>query len=156
MLKSKAVPVLISSCFVLLAGCGPNGAPEQPAAGPDAPAVPSDGYDIDQLVAAAAPGQGRMQFILCQSCHSVEEGGVNKVGPNLWGVFGREAAQVPGFNYSPALQASAVVWDNETMDAFLRRPNDLVPGTTMVFQGMNRVEDRARLIAWLRAETGAD
>lgn len=139
------------ACVALLA-CSPGEAPQDSGAGAPAPAA-DDSYDIDALVAAADLNRGRTQFILCQSCHSLNEGGPNKVGPNLWGVMDREAAQAPGFNYSDALKNAGVVWTNEALDQFLKRPSEFVPGNSMVFVGVERPSDRAALIAWVRQQT---
>ena len=141
------------ACFALVA-CSPGEAPQGSGAGaPPAPAV-DDSYDIDALVAAADINRGRTQFILCQSCHSLNEGGPNKVGPNLWGVMDRAAAQAPGFNYSEALKNADIVWTNEALDQFLKRPSEYVPGNSMVFVGVARPTDRAALIAYVRQQTG--
>jgi cytochrome c len=74
------------------------------------------------------------------------------MGPNLHGLFGRRAGAVAGFNYSPAVKESNIVWNAETLDQFLAAPTRMVPGTRMV----TRVADparRAALIAYLNAET---
>lgn len=74
------------------------------------------------------------------------------MGPNLHGLFGRKAGAVAGFNYSPALKASGIVWDATALDRYLAAPTEAVPGTRMVV----RVTDparRAALIAYLETET---
>lgn len=151
MLKSRSF--LAPFAFLALAACSPGEAPQGSGAGAPAPAV-GDSYDIDALVAEADINRGRTQFILCQSCHSLNEGGPNKVGPNLWGVMDREAAQAPGFNYSDALKNAGITWNNESLDLFLKRPSEYVPGNSMVFVGVERPTDRAALIAWIRQQTG--
>ena len=105
--------------------------------------------DIDALVAAADPEEGKRFYIFCQACHSLNEGGMNKVGPNLYGVAGSPAAQVEGFVYSDALTNAGLTWDAATLDAWIERPAELVPGTTMVFAGIPDQEQRAALIAFL-------
>lgn len=151
MLQSRFL--LVPFACLALAACSPGEPPQGSGAGTPPPAA-EDSYDIDALVAAADTNRGRTQFILCQSCHSLNEGGPNKVGPNLWGVIGREAAQAPGFNYSDALKNAGIVWTNEALDQFLKRPSDFVPGNSMVFVGVERPTDRAALIAWMRQQTG--
>ena len=106
--------------------------------------------DVAALVAAADPEEGKRFYIFCQACHTLNAGGMNKVGPNLNGIVGAQAAQVEGFVYSDALTGSGLVWDAETLDAWIRRPAELVPGTTMVFAGINDPEQRAALIAFLQ------
>ena len=104
------------------------------------------------FVGDAAAGQ--RIYIFCQSCHSINEGGLNKVGPNLYGVFGQQAAQVEGYTYSDALSSSEVVWTADMLDQWITRPAALVPGTTMVFAGVNNPQQRADLIAYLQTAGG--
>ncbi|MCC5794505.1 MAG: cytochrome c family protein [Chromatiales bacterium] len=150
MLKGKRSIFSVPALALLVSACSPGEPPQMPAG------MDVDDYDIDALVAAADPNRGRTQFILCQSCHSLSEGGPHKVGPNLWGFFGNQAAQAPGFNFSNALRESGIVWTNETLDAFIERPSDLVPGNSMVFVGIRNPLDRAAIIAYLKQETGAE
>ena len=83
---------------------------------------------------------GRMAFEVCSYCHTITPDGIHKVGPNLYGVYGRAAAQSPGYDYSTALRESDLVWDEATLDAFLRSPPTVVPGAKMV----NATVDPAR------------
>ncbi len=103
----------------------------------------------------AAPdlARGKRLFLQCRACHELKAGEPHKVGPNLHGVFGTRAASAPDFQFSAALQKSAITWSEQTMDAWLARPTDLVPGTIMAYAGMSNAADRRALIAWLAAET---
>lgn len=104
---------------------------------------------------AAAEGDadaGAKVFRKCQGCHSVESG-QNRVGPSLFGVVGREAGAVEGFNYSPAMQGSDVVWTPENLDAFLTNPREFLPGTKMIFPGLRAPEDRRDVISYLMAQS---
>src|SRR5690554_1017414 len=103
------------------------------------------------LLADADLAAGEAAFRACASCHTYEEGGPNRVGPNLWGVVGAPHAHAEGFNYSDAMmERSDEPWTYEALNAFLASPREAVPGTRMAFGGIRNVQDRANLIAWLR------
>ena len=104
------------------------------------------------FAAAAMPGHaesGQAEFRrYCAICHS-SEAGHNKVGPSLAGVVGRRAGSVPDFSYSSANKNSGIVWTKEKLDAYLANPQAVVPGTAMMFPGINNSEDRHALIDYL-------
>jgi cytochrome c len=102
------------------------------------------------LTTAAAAEDGERVFQKCFACHSVVEGENNLPGPNLRGVVGRKAATLAGFDFSPALAGSGLVWDDTTLDRFLADPLAAVPGTSMSFPGLRRPEERRAVIAYLR------
>jgi cytochrome c len=151
MLNRVRVPLAVLSLGVLLAACAEGG--DGTATTESAPAAAP--ADVKALLAVADPDKGKVLFLQCRACHSLEAGGANKVGPNLHGVFGRKAGLAPGFAYSDALTQASVVWSVETLDGFITRPSDFLPGNRMVFVGMRKPEDRANLIAFLKRETGA-
>lgn len=95
------------------------------------------------------PGQGERVFTRCVACHSLEPG-QNRVGPSLHAIMDNPSASVEGFNYSAAMQAADLVWDDETMHEYLRNPRATVPGTTMAFAGLRDEQQVADLIAFLR------
>ena len=103
---------------------------------------------------AANPMRGKLLFLRCASCHAIAESASIKVGPNLHGVIGRKAGSLPGYAYSPAMKATAFSWTPVMLDKWLTRPNALVPGTSMAFEGMASEADRQALIAYL-AKPGA-
>lgn len=119
-----------------------------------APAAPTLTLENIQLTAAHAEGdakKGKRVFRKCKACHAVKEG-KNGVGPSLYNIVGAEAGKVDGFgSYSSELQASGLVWDEETLTAFLTKPKDVVPGTNMSFSGLKKENEIADLIAYLKA-----
>lgn len=102
--------------------------------------------------ALAAPAgdaaRGEALYARCFACHSLE---ADRTGPRHCGLFGRRAGSVPGFDYSPAMRASGIVWDARTLDRFLAAPLAAVPGTSMGYAGIASAQERADLIAFLRA-----
>jgi cytochrome c len=90
-------------------------------------------------------------FAQCAACHVVRKGAPNGLGPNLWGVYGTKAGTVAGYNYSPAMKASGLVWDDAGLNAYLENPRKTVPGTKMAYAGMADPAKRAEVIAYLKA-----
>lgn len=88
----------------------------------------------------------RLYEARCSGCHSVD---AHRVGPAHRGVFGRRAGTASGFDYSPALRASALVWNERTLDAWLADPERTIPGQAMGYR-VEAARDRADLIAYLR------
>ena len=106
-------------------------------------------------MASLTPQQklGKRLFIMCEACHNVNEGDPHKVGPNLYGVFGRKAGTEPGFVYSEAILGTEIVWSDETIREWLKNPNDYIPGTNMVFVGLNKEHQQDALLAYLHHVT---
>jgi len=96
--------------------------------------------------AAGDAVRGATLYRDCGVCHSIEENGV---GPAHRGVFGRVAGKAPGYDYSPELKNSNIVWTEENLDKWLSGPEKLVPGTKM-FYDVENPKDRADIIAFLK------
>jgi cytochrome c len=118
---------------------------ETPKGGPPPAAVP-----IGVLLAKADPAAGQKSSSKCTSCHDFSEGGPNKIGPNLYGVLGREKGKHQGFTYSSAFGKLSGAWTYEDLDAYLKKPAAYAPGTKMSFAGLSKDEERANVIAYLR------
>ncbi|OUR77912.1 hypothetical protein A9Q83_10205 [Alphaproteobacteria bacterium 46_93_T64] len=101
------------------------------------------------IAAAGDAAKGAKIFKKCKSCHTADEGGKNKSGPNLFGVVGRAAASVEGYKYSKAMKASGLTWDAATLNSFLKKPRKFVKKTKMSFAGIKKEKQRADLIAYL-------
>lgn len=100
-------------------------------------------------MAAGDVKKGTKVFKKCKACHTVEQGGKNKVGPNLFAIVGKEAGKVEGFKYSKAMKGSGLTWDEATLDGFLKKPKKYLKGTKMSFAGLKKEKDRKNVIAYL-------
>lgn len=110
------------------------------------------GPSIEQLLQTADIAAGEKIFAKCAGCHTINQGGANGVGPNLWGTMGKPHGHVAGFEYSSALKAVAGNWDWKGMDAWLTSPKKYADGTKMAFPGLGKAEDRANIIAYINAQ----
>jgi cytochrome c len=105
------------------------------------------------LLGAADPAlqkRGALIFIQCRACHAIDGDSGAKVGPSLLGVIGAKAASRTDFGYSSALKNASIVWTEPELDRWLKNPAERVPGTSMIYPGLNAAADRAAVIAYLR------
>jgi cytochrome c len=119
-----------------------------PAAAPVAEALP----DWATAIPAADVMAGEMIAERCGACHDWTKGGPNKIGPNLYGIVGRQRASQPGFEYSPAMKMKGGNWTYDELFQFLRQPAAFVPGTKMTFSGLPKPQDRTDVVAFLRMQ----
>jgi len=105
--------------------------------------------ELEDAVAAADADAGGALFRRCLACHTDTEDGANRVGPNLWGVLGRQFGLVQGFRYSRALAGSEEFWTLENLDAFIENPRSARPGTSMSYPGVRNEQDRLSVLAYL-------
>ena len=115
----------------------------------------SESGNIMALFASTSAAEGAKVFKKCAACHSIAEGGANKIGPALWGVLGRPAGSVPGYKYSKAMAAHGKNWSFEEMNGFLIKPKDWIKGTKMSFAGLKKAEDRAAVILYMNENTNS-
>jgi cytochrome c len=120
------------------------------AGGGEAGAAAAEEKPLPVLLAAADPAAGANVAKKCAACHSFEKGGPNKVGPDLWGIVGRDVGKHEGFSYSPAMAEHGGQWTFEDLNAFLKAPKTAVPGTKMAFAGLPKETERADVLAYLR------
>ena len=149
---------IIPSLCAALAACQSAQAPAEPQAeqrqaSPPPPLrlipVPPRGLAPSEAAVLRAaevlpPDAGH--FAKCAACHALTTD-TNGIGPSLKGVYGRPAARAPGYRYSTALAQAGLVWDAATLDRFLTRPSDHVPGNKMTFAGLKDPAQRAQIIA---------
>ncbi len=94
--------------------------------------------------------KGKKVYKKCKVCHTVDDGGRNLLGPNLFGIVGQKSGQKEGYKYSKAMKESGLTWDEATLDLYLKKPKALVKRTKMTFIGLKKDKDRADIIAYLK------
>lgn len=97
--------------------------------------------------------KGEKVFRKCKACHMIGENAKNRVGPPLNNIIGAKAGSQEGFKYSKAMTEKGeggLTWTEETIDSYLEKPKDVVPGTKMAFPGLKKEDDREDVIAYLK------
>ncbi|GAB5486939.1 MAG: cytochrome c family protein [Parasphingorhabdus sp.] len=146
--------VALTSAIILLAGC--SGGDSQPADPPE-----TTGTETQTEAAPEAPEielsdlakKGKIAFLKCRSCHTVNQGEPHLTGPNLHGFYDVKAGTREGYVYSEALLASGTTWNDAALDAWIESPTAAIPGTKMVFAGITKPEEREALIAYMKEVT---
>jgi cytochrome c len=113
----------------------------------------ASGPGLNTLLASADVAAGEKVFAKCAACHTVNSGGANGIGPNLFATVGEEIGHgKAGFAFSDALAKKGGTWTFEALDHWLTSPREFAPGTKMTFAGLGNPADRANLIAWLNTQ----
>lgn len=154
-----AVTLVIASWFA--AGCSGDPAPADDGAAEALTAASLGKQSVlttaeylgQPPYAAADRDSGQRLAQMCKACHTLGEGGVHMIGPNLFGFFGKPAGSAERYAYSAALQEADFVWTPRALDAWLARPARFLPGNRMSFPGVSSSSDRADVIAYLLEAT---
>ena len=105
--------------------------------------------DIATLMAMGDVISGKKIFKKCASCHSINKGGKNNIGPALYNVVGRKVGAISDYKYSKALTAYDKEWTLEELNGFLIKPAKWIKGTKMSYAGLRKEKDRASVIKYL-------
>tara|TARA_B100000700_G_scaffold157891_1_gene175164 strand:- start:279 stop:809 length:531 start_codon:yes stop_codon:yes gene_type:complete len=108
-----------------------------------------ENVDIEALLAMGDLDHGKKVWKKCSACHSIKEGGKNKIGPALYSVLGRNVAALSDYKYSKAFVAYGKAWTFEEMNGFLIKPQSYIKGTKMAFAGLKKDKDRASIILFM-------
>ncbi len=111
--------------------------------------------EIKELLAMGDVEHGKKVFKKCSSCHMITSGGKNMIGPNLWGIIGKESGSVSEYNYSKAMAAFGKKWNFEEINGFLIKPSAYVKGTKMAFAGLKNEKDRASVILFMNSKSNS-
>jgi cytochrome c len=107
---------------------------------------------IATLLASADAAKGAESFKKCTACHTINQGGAQGIGPNLWASVGKPHGHVAGFAYSDALKGVPGNWDFDALNAWLTSPRKYAPGTKMTFAGISDPQERANIIVYLNSQ----
>ncbi|HUN97619.1 MAG TPA: cytochrome c family protein [Bradyrhizobium sp.] len=162
---NKIMGAVLGTCLVVLAtsfAAGAYFAPTMPAkpgfeiaVKEEAPsgeaAKPAPSEPIEKLLQTASAEKGANDAKVCKTCHTLDKGGPNRVGPNLYGIVGDKRGEGRnGFNFSAAMKAKGGTWTFDDLNKFLTNPKAFIPGTAMGFAGISKDSQRADVIAYLR------
>ena len=113
----------------------------------------SESGNIMAIFDSTSAAEGAKVFKKCAACHSIAEGGANKIGPALWGVLGRKSGALTDYKYSKAMAAYGKSWTFDEMNGFLIKPKDWIKGTKMSFAGLKNEKERAAVILYMNENT---
>ncbi len=139
--------IVAASLALALAACGKAATEsDDPATADQTSAAPAKAV---AEASTAAAGETPAAFLQCKTCHAVEPG-ERGIGPSLAGVHGSKAAAAAGYNFSNAMKASGLTWDDASLDRYLENPMATVPGSKMAYAGLKDPAKRAEMIAYLK------
>ena len=118
-------------------------------------AVIEEKVNITQLLALGDLTHGEKVFKKCSACHMIASEGKNLIGPNLWGVIGRNAGSIGDYNYSKAMVAYGKEWTFEEMNTYLIKPQAYIKGTKMAFAGLRKEKDRASVLLYMNSKSSS-
>ena len=125
--------------------------PAPAAEPPAAPAPAAGGGELASRLAGGDAAAGVALLARCRACHTLDEGGARRVGPNIWGIVGKAKGTSEGYAYSDALANAGGTWTFADLDGYLTAPREFMPGTKMTFPGIPDAADRANAILSLRS-----
>lgn len=137
--------ILCLSAIVILAACGGSNSSQSQ--------VTETTVSAKSAAELTPVQRGKKIYKRCKACHTLEQDGRHKVGPNLWDIYGSKTAAKEGFAYSKAMKAADIIWDETEMDAYLKKPATYMPGNKMTFIGLKKQEDRDAVQAYMREQT---
>jgi cytochrome c len=161
---NKILGAVLATCIVVLVTSFTASAlfaskpPEKPGfaiaakeegAGKEAAPAAAPSEPIEKLLQTASAEKGQAAAKVCQTCHTFEKNGPNRVGPNLFGIVNDHKGEGRGFNFSAAMKAKGGTWTDDDLNQFIANPKAFVPGTAMGFAGIQKDSQRADVIAYL-------
>lgn len=138
------------AALALLSACGSKLAEEASTTSDETTAEATDANATGTEVASADARPAA--WAQCAACHTVVKDAPHGLGPNLWAVAGTKSGDIKGYEFSPAMKAAGLTWDEATLDKYLTNPRETVPGTKMSFAGIADATKRKELITWLLAQ----
>lgn len=166
--NTKPLFLYVFTCIFALSACGEKSNPVTNDAAKTPVPEPSGHQSEVKTNPVSAPSnaqtsapltslqQGKRLYKRCVTCHSLEEDGRTKTGPNLYNIFGAKIAANRDFNYSNAFKQSDIVWTDENLTEFIRKPSEFIPKTKMSFAGIRKDEDIAAILEYMRSEMAGE